>query len=51
MENTKLEYKTQDALAVAFSAYKINNGYIKIFIKIYIKKLFYNKEKNIIIFF
>ena len=29
METTKLEYKTQDALAVAFSAYKINNGYIK----------------------
>ena len=24
-----LEYKTQDAIAVAFSAYKINKGYIK----------------------
>ena len=25
----KIEYKTQDVLAVAFRAYKINNGYIK----------------------
>ena len=24
-----LEYKTQDALAVAYAAYRINNGYIK----------------------
>ena len=25
----KVEYKTQDVLAVAFRAFKINNGYIK----------------------
>jgi hypothetical protein len=29
METKELSYKIQDALAVAFSAYKINNGYIK----------------------
>ena len=25
----KIEYKTQDVLAVAFRAFKINNGYVK----------------------